>query len=447
MPLYTYITYADARAALASRLYDLTKVFWVDAELKLLIQESLRTWNALTAFWVGDYAFTVTAASLPWLTLNKAGSPRVYTQKDTDLYALILYHIMETQLAAGVWTGTPQFTVADLTQAFERRQNEILTITSANVQNPVAIVLTPNTRTVTLPDTMLDVRRVRYVPALQPPKPQTLWRGDSASFAYFTPGYRQTPQNPRNYALSDRPPLTMDVDFPPVAAGSLDLLATTSCTPSALPASVAIAIPDDWVWVLKWGMLMDLFNKQGESQDEPRAKYATVRYMEGVSLMQQAPWVLSAEFGNIPTDVESVMERDTFDPGWETNPVATTRPGIITAGIDLVSVCPRPTGATNVGVVLELVVSAPVPVQDSDFVQAPRDVLDVILDYAVHLAAFKQGGAEFEGTIPLFDNFRKAAALYNKRISNLGLYDDVLKRQGHRYGVLDDRYAGGVTSA
>lgn len=438
---YTYITYLNARNALAGRLYDLTKVFWLDAEIGLYLIEALRTWNAFTAFWVKDYALTVTSASLPWLTLQTAPSPRQYTLKDTDLYTIVLYHLIESQLVAGVWAGTPQFNVPDLTQSMERRQNEMLQIAAGNVKQLAAIPLTPNTRTVVLPDTVLDVRRARYVPAVQPPSPQVLWRGDEASFAYFTPDYRQTNTlNPRNYILSGRPPLTLDVDYPPPAAGSLDLLGTVSCTPAALPASVALAIPDDWAWVLKWGMLMDLLNKQGESQDEQRAEYATVRYMEGLALLQMSPWLLSAEFANVPVGIESAMERDTYDPGWEIN--ASPRQGVITAGIDLFSVIPRPTGINTLGVVLELIQSAPVPALDADFIQTPRETLDVIIDYAVHLAAFKMGGAEFQATVPLFDSFRKAAQLYNRRISNLGLYDDVLKKQGKREELLDPRYAG-----
>lgn len=442
---YTYVTYATARSMLAERLYDPTKVFWLDAELKLYLTEALRTWNALTGFWVGDYTIPVDNTFPSWLPLDGtnvivAASPRAYTLTDTNLYSIIIYHLIEPQMVANAWVGTTQFNRDDLTQAYERRQNEILTITSAHVTNPASIVLPVNTRSIVLADTILDVRRARYVPVVQPPKPLTLWRGDPTSFAAFSPAYRQTPQNPRNYALSDTPPLELDVDFPPAAPGSLDLLTTIACTPPNLPANpVTLNIPNDWSWVLKWGMLMDLMNKQGEAQDTARAQYATTRYGEGLELMQMCPWLLGAEFNNVPVGIESVMERDTYDPGWETNSVV--RKGIVVGGLDLISLCPRPTGATITGLDLSLVINAPVPVADGDFVQVPRDVFDVILDYSVHLAMFKSGGKEFEDTIPLFDNFRTAAQLVNKRIASLGLYDDVAKKYGKRQEQLDPRYA------
>jgi hypothetical protein len=438
VPAFTYITFLQARQALAARLYDPAEIFWTDPELKLYLLEALRTWNALTGFWVADYVRTVTNASPTWLTLNTAGSPRIYTLTTADLYAIVLYHLMEPQLAAGVWTGTSMYTAADLTGALERRNNEILTLGAANVSQFNSLVITAGTRTVVLPDTTLDIRRARYLPVTG--ARQTLWRGDPGSFYYFTPGYRQSPQTPRNYALSDRPPLTLDMDFPPAVNGSLDLLITHALTLAALPANTAMVIPDDWVWVLKWGMLMDLFNKQGEPLDALRSQYATVRYAEGIQLLYTCPWLLSAEINNVPAGIENAQERDTFDPGWEDH--ANARPGVITAGIDLVSLCPRiqPSGP-SVGLTLEVVEAAPVPVLDGDFVQVPRDALDVILDYAIHLAAFKQGGAEFQQTLPLFDNFRTAAGLYNRKIANLGLYDDILKRNGKRLESMDPRYA------
>lgn len=441
MPVYSYITYVNARLALANRLDDAGEVFFTDAEIKLYLLESLRTFNALTAFWVTDYPFTVTSSSLPWLSLNVAGSPRLYTLHDTDLYQIILYHLIEPQLASGTWAGTPQYTVLDLTQSYIRRQNEILQYASANIQQLTPINLTPGTRTVSIPDTVLDIRRARYVPVTSPPSPQTLWRGDPLSFQSFTPSYRQTSgQNPRNYALSDRPPLTLDVDFAPPQAGILDLLGTVAGTPANLPAATPLSIPDDWAWVLKFGMLADLYNKQGEATDEPRAQYCLTRYTEGLKLMLECPWLLSAEFNNVPVGVDSVQERDTFNPRWETNVNPLPRQGAVVAGLDLVSVCPRPTGVTSLGVNLEVVESAPIPVLDTDYIQTPRDTLDGILDYAVHLATLKQGGAEFSATIPLFDSFRSVCMAYNKRISSLGLYDSILKSQGKRLEEADPRY-------
>lgn len=436
---YVYLTYVQARQYAALRLSDVANVFWADAEVGLYLLEALRTWNALTAFWIARYNPTITAASPNWLTTNIAGSPRVYTITDAYLYQSILYHILEPQLVVGVWAGTTQFSLPDLTQALDRRQAEIVQMAGLNMTNPQPVV-TANTRSISLADTVLDIKRARFIPVSGTTLPQTLARGDSASFARFTPAYRQTTGTfPRNYGLSDIPPLTLEVDFAPPLDGTLDLIAVNSPTVTNMPTAVQLGIPDDWTWVLKYGVMMDMLGKQSEAQDNLRAKYCRARYMEGVTLLQSAPWLMEAEFNNVPVGVGSLIEKDMYDNGWEVNP--NPRRVVVTSGMDYFSVCPRPTGATNLGLSLKLVQSAPVPVLDTDLVQVPRDVLDAILDYVVHLGAFKMGGAEFNDTMPLFDNFRATAQGYNQRIFNLALFDDVMKHEGQRQTEVDPRYS------
>lgn len=449
---FTYLTFAQAKTQLASRLYDTSKVFWADAEIGLYIIESLRTWNALTAYWVDEFEFTYpgfsTSPGTAWLNASTlTGSPRPYVIQNTDLYSIILYHLLEPQLdpVTGLYVGTQQFSLDDLVNSLTAIQNEVLSVTRSNLVRPATIPLTPNTRKIDLPDNFLEVVRAKYVPPATPPgygAPQVLWRGDAASFAYFTPAYIQTRQNPRNYALSDIPPLTLEVDFPPPNPGVLDLLVVQSATVPAPPATATLSVPTDWAWVIKWGVLMDLLDKQSEARDPERAEYAKARYMEGLSLLQSSPWLLAANIENVPVGIESVMERDTYNPGWEYNDNA--RQGIVVAGLDTFALSPlvgaHPTVVPpNTGVVLTLVENAPVPAADADTIQVTRDTLDVILDYAEHLAMFKCGGAEFADSTNLFDNFRKAAMAANKRIANLGLFDDVMKKEGRLQEEVDTR--------
>jgi hypothetical protein len=434
---YTYQTFLQVRQSIALRLSDTGNVFWTDPEIALYLLEALYTWNALTGFWVTRQITTLNVGSPNWIPVNSIGSARIYTQQDTNIYPIILYHLLESQLSAGVWGGTTQFSLADMTQAVDRRQAEIVQFCQLNLSNVTPYsVLAANQRTFPLGDTILDIMRARAVPPSG--SPQTLSRGDSTSFALFSPSYRQSPQMPRNYSLSAQFPLTLEVDYPPIINIGLDMIQGNSPTVTAMPTPVPLAIPDDWTWVLKWGVMMDMLGKQSEAQDIPRQQYCKARYAEGIQLMTTLPWLMEALFNEVPVNIEAVAERDTFDNGWETN--STTRQSVIVAGIDLVSIAPRPTGGTNLSLSLKVVQSAPIPVLNTDIVQVPRDVLDVIIDYCVHLAAFKMGGAEFSDTIPLFDNFRTIAKAYNQRLSQLGLFDDMMKAQGNRQSEVDPRY-------
>lgn len=432
---YNYIQFGAAKQLLANRLYDTTGVYWTDAEKGLYIKEALRTWNALTAQWVTDYVQTLTSASNPWLSLNVAGSPRQYTVTDADLYSIIQYHLLEPVTGANPWTGTPQFSLSDLTNAFQNRQNELLQATACNCQQLAPVSLIANTRRVALADTVLDVRRSRFKPVVG--SNAVLWRGDIASFAFFSPGYRQTTRTPRNYAVSAQPPLTLDVDYPPNVSGSLDLLAIVAGNVPAPPSTVTLSIPDDWSWVLKWGMLGDLFGKESEARNEQKMQYCNARFMEGIKLMMTLPWVLNAEVNNVPVGIESVKERDMYDYGWEDN--ATARQSVVVAGTDLLSVANRPTGSNTLGLTLQVVQNAPLPSADIDPVQVSRDVLDVILDYAFHIATFKESVQDITDSMPLFDNFRTAATAMNSHLETLGPFMDVMKSYGRREEEVEAR--------
>lgn len=432
---YNYITLVQAEQLLANRLYDSTMTFWKKAELKLYLLEALRTWNALTAQWVADYTQNLSSSSPNWLPLNVAGSPREYTVTDADLYTIIQYHLLEPVVGASPWTGTPQFSLSDLTNAFSNRQNELLQATACNVQNLASVSLVAGTRRVSLADTVLDVRRARFLPVVG--ANATLWREDSAAWGFFSPGYRQTSQIPRNYTCSAQPPLTLDVDYPPNVSGGLDLLAVVSGNPPSPPSGVLLSIPDDWSWVLKWGMLGDLFGKESEARNEQKMQYCNARFMEGLKLMMTMPWVLGAEINNVPVGIEAVKERDMYNYGWEDN--SASRQSVIVAGTDLLSVGLRPTGSTTIGLTLQVVQNAPLPSVDANPIQVSRDVLDVILDYAFHIATFKESVKDIMDSMPLFDNFRTAAAGISEHLGELGSFLDVMKSYGRRQEEVEQR--------
>lgn len=435
---YNYIQFGTAKQLLAQRLYDPTNIFWKDAELGIYLVEALRTWNCLTAQWSADYTFTVSPSTPEWISLNTSGSPRQYTVQDSDLYTIIQYHLLEPVVGASPWTGTPQFSLTDLVQAYQNRQNEILQMTACNCEQLNPINLPPSNRRISLADDVLDVRRTRYVPASESVAPNVLWREDGAAWQYFSTAYRQTSQTPRNYSVSGQPPLSLDVDFPPNSVGILDILGIISGMPANVPSSVTLSIPNDWSWVLKWGMLADLLGKESESRDEMRMKYANARYNEGVKLMMTIPWLLGALQNNVPVAIEGVKEKDTYEAGWESNPSA--RQAIVVAGTDFFAISPQPSG--NVGIGLNVVGNAPIPVADSDPVQVSRDVLDVILDYSFHLAVFKEGWDDVNNSMQLFDNFRQVASASSDHFNAEGPFRDVMQREGRREETTEPRFTG-----
>lgn len=433
--IYAWIQFAAARQQLANRLADPGNLFWTDVENGLYLIEALRVWNALTEVWNEDFTFTQTVAA-KWYNLAKmAGSPRIRTVTDSDLYTLMQYHLLEPP-SGGTWTGTSQFTMAMLRGALQRRADEIIQFSSSNLTQLAPIDMTPLVRTVPLPDTVLEPRRTRYLPA--PDYGYTLARDDYWAWDRFVPYHQQTPGTPVSWGLIQGPPLTVAVDFPPDLPAQLDIIALMSGPTFAPPASTVMAIPDDWTWVAKWGALADLLGQESETTDVPRAQFCQQRYMDGLKAIVASNWLVFGRINGQVVDTPALAEMDHYSPDWEIDQGAW--PSIVVAGMDFLAPCPVMTWPTDLqGVLLRVVRNAPIPVADDDYVQVSRDTFDAILNYAQAIAMFKQGGAEFAAGTRLLEQFALAAMETNSRLANMGLFPDVMRSQGKRQDVVVER--------
>ena len=457
-PSFQSVTWLEVQEELALRLNDTSNVHWTTAENILYLSEALRLYNCLTQQWLVDWVTTYTnpstlpvwnslANSLNPLVGDNPTSPRTQTLTDSDVYTIAQYHLLEPPNGNATWTGTSQFTLADFTNALTRRRDLILQLTDCNV-GPFSnsFSLPPGANRVQLPDaaaqSILDMRRVRFVPdpILTPPQPpSTLYRDDLLSFEYFTTDFEQTFSNPLCWDVLGSPQQFLTFDAKSNVPNTLDCLAILSGGTITPPTPSPLLIPDDFSWVLKFGMMADMLTKETESRDLIRAQYCQQRFNEGVQLMMEMPWMTQARINDIPVDTPSFYEADRFDYEWQSNPNAMT--GIIRGGIDLFAISPViPVGA-SIGLTLTLVGNMPIPTADGQFVQISREVLDAILDEAEHLAQFKEGGQEFIDSIALHQRFLAVAMKTNARLLELGIFPTDIRRTISKEDEADPRFA------
>lgn len=438
MPQFSWLTYLQSRQALAARLaivwsYDPSNNFWTDAELGYYLAEALRTYNALTEQWNQNFSF-LSSSSETWYNLaTLSGSPRLRTLTDAYLYTLMQYHLLEVPTGAGTWSGTSQFSLADLQFALQRRRDEVIQISGCNLTQLPLLRSLSNQRRTYFPDSTLEPRRARFIPD-STSGPITLCREDTLQFDAFEPGYLQSSGLPSSWSVITEPPLAMDVDTAPAVTGNYDVISLQSGPVFAPPAATLLGVPDDWSWVCKWGALADLLGRESEATDRLRADYCLKRYQDGLKITARSNWLLSATVNGLPVDTPALKDFDAFNPEWEENAAAWQT--LIQAGMDFVAPCPVGMVST-VGMIL--VGNAPIPVLDTDYIQVSRDVFDVILDYAQMLASFKMGGAEFAATKDLENNFVAAAIQTNKRLANMGLFRDVAGQVGQKQNIVQPR--------
>jgi len=440
---YTYLTFAQARQQLASKLADEGNVRWTDTENRFYIYEALRMWNCLTATWKTDWSFNFnTGTTVTWINsgtgLPGNPSPRLQQVTYGQLYQMMQYHLQ--QPASGeVWTGTTQFQMVDLIGAVNRHRAEIQQQTACNtiIFNLPAV---SDSRAAVLPDTILEVIRARWVPAFPTDGPPvTLVRDDRLGEMYYEAGYVQAPAGiPSDYDVSSVAPLQFFVDIAPNVPGLYEIVAIQASPDSTSPpTTTGIFIPDDFIWVLKNGAMADILGRESEATDRPRAEYFQKRYQDGLKLLQNTPWILTAYINNVPVDTPSLVEQDGYAAEWDSKPA--TLQEIITTGIDFFAVVPDINNPTSV--TLSMLGNAPVPVLDSDPIQVSRDVLEAIIDYAQFLATIKIGGAEFQSALPLEANFIRLASMTNGRLVKTGAFIDVLYKQGARQEDYQERFS------
>jgi hypothetical protein len=436
-PGYTYLTLAEARAQLSTRLEDPSFVYWQPAELNALIVEAIRTWQALTNTFKQRAEFTITRnggiGGSSFYDLNSILPNFQFSFTDLQLLQMTMAALLEPPLTPD-WVGTGQFLFSQIQDSLQNRINEWLGDTGANVTRNVQTVDTgPTGARVFLPESVLDVRRAAW--ANQRGVYSTLWRDDEFAQQAFRFGGNLTPADPPvTWAKFVIPPVGIEVYPIPANPGQLETLVVDAGPqigpdPATIISSpTVLAIPEDFVWGIVFGALSDLCSNDGPMRDLDRSQYAESRYQESVELYKLNPTLLMSQIDGVQVWTGSVFEMDAFLASWQAKPDEPRFVGM--AGRNLVAFGPTPSSTHSV--VVDVVGNIPLPVSDSDFLQVDRGAINPLLDYAQHLASWKMAGVEFHNTDKLRVNFYRQAALENQRITQGSFYRSAMQLPAFR---------------
>lgn len=434
---YQWLTFLQARQALAIRLDDPNNVHWADAELGLYIVEALIEWQALTGYWRDKGTISALTAAQSFYdlttTLKDATGALMLAMNITDAYTIreMEYHLLEPPTIP--WTGTTQFTLNELTLALERKRNNFLVETGTVISHSVVNVPPSPDGRFQLDDTIIDVRRVAWLPTVPGNNLSNfpLWMSDEFAAGAAEPGWNLNPGLPESFSVVGPPPLQVQLIPVPLDKGQCDLL--TVNTGITLNPTVnqgqgtALGIPNNFYWVTKWGALADLLSQDGEPRDDFRAGYCRQRYDEGCEIARVMPVVVTAGLNEIQVFPQAVAELDAFRPDWAGTDGPPDSVGI--AGQNMIAIAPPPDNVTTYSFRADVVRNAVVPVADSDYVQIGREYIDAILDEAEHLALFKSGGQEFSDSVSLHQAYIKAAASSNDRLRGTSIYLNAMQGQ------------------
>jgi hypothetical protein len=218
------------------------------------------------------------------------------------------------------------------------------------------------------------------------------------------------------------------------------MLAAYAGLPFSPPTVNLVGIPDDWTPALIYGALADVLANAPDGRDALRAKYCLSRYEQLKKAMVTLPWLIRASVESLAVDTPGFLAMDSQLQNWEQNQ-SITDPTIVVGAVDLVALAPFVvTNGPTVSSVLTLVGNAPVPTSDATPIQLSKDGVDAVLNYAQHIASFKQGGEDFALTLPLYEQFEAYCRMKNSQYAALGIYRPDLFGQGSRNDAEDPRF-------
>lgn len=415
---YTYISMAGMVTALRGYLGDNETVkFWSDSELRLILIESLRTFNCLARYSRSKGSFATSSTETFYDLRSKFPTLFGFTVTHAETTIMVENALMEPE-GVTAWVGTDMFALAEIIGSIERRRNQFLVetgcvLTLTNLYSGA----TGTGGKIPLDEREMDIRAAHWkdVNGLFTP----IFRDDERSAGRFYPRWTTTPAKPTSFStFMDNSP-HVQLMPPPSDVGEVELITTRSGDPITVGGAAAIlGIPDDFSWVIKWGVLADLLSTDPQAKDDTRAEYCMKRWDEGIELARNSISVLNASVDERPVPDDSLDDVMKFNSGWRNTRRKPTSYAM--AGQHLIAVAPAADGVYGVG--LDLWTKFPIPTSDADPLDIGREFVDAILSYAQHVAAFKQGGAEFTATIGEYKQMLKVAALQNDRLSAMAFY-------------------------
>jgi len=412
------VTIDSLVAALTARLGVPSNPYWVLPELTAYIGEALRTWNALTKHWHARIPLSITPGTLFY---DLSAVPQLaYTVRDVDLIPVIEYHLLEPPTPTS-WTGSEMFTLADLTAALQRRRDQFLVETGAVLsQYSLPISASPVGR-FALSEAVLDVRRAVFQDTNG--KYYQMSAEDEIALASFLPSWDSASKTPKAWSTGVTPPFQLQLAPPPSQPGTLQMIVTATGATLDPTAGVALGVPDDFSWVVKWGALADLLGRDSPARDPARAQYAEQRYQQGIDQARSAATVMNATINNRQVKVESVYDLDYYSPNWHNTIGLANR--FAMAGMNILA--PNRMPDTGYTATLDAVINAPVTALTGTDLGLSPSVADALVDYAEHLAAFKMAGEEFQATLPHLERLLRLAGVEDERSSAASSYEKTLE--------------------
>lgn len=416
-PNFKHTTRLDLKSLLAKKSGDLEKVYWPDDEWNLYINEALLTYGAIAQAWkfpiqiktqVGKSFYDISSE----LFTNQ--NLLVFELDYQFLINLINKHLFENLVDIN---STSEITsTIEILKFARNRINLYQYLTSLVISKNTYNFVESGINQLIINDEVIDIIRVAY---LINSKYYNLHKEDEQDIAFNDSKVFNTTKNIPDYYTTLLGSLNQIFVYPPPAnLGQLEIISINGIASSILLAlNTKIPLPNNLVPYLKYGILADIFSKEGIGQDLARASYCEERWREGLQIGINYSSILFAKLNSIPIQIDSLNSFDDQQNNWE-NEIG--KPNLIgSVGYNLFATNRVPNDVYSIDI--DCITNAYLPIDDNDFIDIKEEYIGSFANYCLHLANFKSGFAALKKTDGFRNTFVQGAISHNLRLLERGI--------------------------
>lgn len=428
-PKFQHTTRLQFKDQFFKRIGDASKSFWTDTEANLLLNEALYTLGAIGHLWRNQ------------IEIKTVPNPtKIFYDITTDLFAeqeltafnltyqfivdAINFHLIEEISLAN---PVSEVTSLDEILKFARnRVNEYQFKTGLILTRKNYLLNPANDDAVIIDDEVIDIVRVGFVELDELTNPDNIFplrKEDEVSIGYFNRNAFNSTTNRPTYFTSILGNLnTVKIYSFPSNLCELEIISVNGISSSTvLSLATKIGIPDNLVPYIKWGVLADIYSKDGIAYNPAMAAYCEQRWSEGIIIGNNYSSVLEAKLNGLPLLVDSIESTDNSQYSWQNN--IRTPSLLVAAGYNMFATNCKPNNVYSI--LMSAVTNAYIPANDDDFIDIKLEYIEPLLNYCVHLANVKNGFEAVQITNEELSSFIQTGIKNNLRLMKRG--QDVMK--------------------
>lgn len=433
-PKFKHTTRASFKDLFFKRVGDTSKSFWTDSDANLLLKEALYTFGAIGQTWRNQIEVkTVVGQSFYDITTDLFAEQELVAFNLDYQFILdsLNFHLIEN---ISLLSPTSEITSLDEILKFARnRVNQFQFETGLILSKKNFVMNPPNDNAVIIDDEIINIVRVGYVDLADEDDPKNIYplnKEDEENIGYSNRNaFNETVPIPEFYTKILGNLNTIYIYPLPANLGELEIISINGIpSTTVLGLATKVGIPDNLVPYIKWGVLADIYSKDGVGFNPSMSAYCEERWKEGIIIGNNYSSILEAKLNGLPILIDSIASADNNQYGWQN--VEDMPSLLISAGYNKLATNCIPDDVYSI--LMFSVTNAYIPVDDDDFVDVKLEYIESLLDYCVHLANTRSDFEATQNTNAEKENFIKVGIKNNLRLIKGGYSVEIMLKKTKR---------------